>query len=674
MKSLNSIKLIGCFMVLHLISYAQDRTIGQLFVSNDRTGDAILLKWVTPAFGALEGYHVYRQKVDGTTWVLLNTAPIKKLAALKLDPNEQDDAINFLEDYIKNNDLSKVDPFTLLLLSRKLVESNDFAKYLGLFYRDETVQNGQTYRYKVTQLKKNKENLVSISNPIVAKPFEPIDPPKGIEVFVDEKVDTQVNVFWKPEETRYFAVNIFRANEGQQSQQINANPAIPSQTTNDEGKLVYPRFFYSKGDHLVGKKYTYQLKGIDFFGNESQVSPPFEIEIIDRTPPPPPSDLQTERTGPRDIQVTWAESYGKNIIGYDVFVGDSLSAVFEKVNKSMLPASQTEYIFKVAGEKWGDYFFYVEAINALGTRSASTKMGLTVNDVVPPAVPTGLVATPFEGAIEISWNKQWEPDLFGYVVYRSVANKPGAPFALVSGGSIVANSFLDSLPREARNKYFYKVAAIDVYGNLSERSEIVSAIMPDVIAPISPTIIKLEIKNDTATITWLPSIDNELKGYHLYRCLESDTTQWTTLGGAFLSPTITEYTDTGLEPDASYCYQITAEDISGNTSEPSNRYTVKTRPNQGEDLVPRKLKATYNKRKKTATISWKPEAPPLVEGSILYRKEATGRFLPLTELLRKETEFVDPNVEPEKNYFYQLRTYYKDGNMTLSEPVEVVAK
>ncbi len=661
-------------MLLHVIAAAQENSIGQLFVSNDNSGSAIMLKWVIPEFGAEEGFQVYRQKEGETDWSLLNADPVKKMATLQLNPNDRDDAINFLEDYIKNNDLSKADPFTLLLLSRKLVEVNDFAKYLGLFHQDETVQNGQTYRYKVTKLAKGKEQLVGLSAVIIAKPFEPIPPPQGIKVFVDEKVDTMVNVFWTPEETRYFAINIYRAEKENPSQKITDNPAIPSQSINAEGKLAYPKYFYNKGDHVIGRKYTYELKGIDFFGRESRASQTFEIEIIDRTPPPPPTDLETVRTGPRDVLVSWAASESENVAGYDVFVSDSLDGVFKKANKSILPSSQTTFIYELTDENWGDRFFYVEVINALGTRSASTKMGLTVNDVIPPAVPTGVVATPFEGAIQISWEKQSEPDLFGYVVYRSVANKPGAPFVFASGGSIMGNIFLDSLPREARNKYFYKVASIDIYGNLSERSETVSAIMPDVIAPISPTIIEVDVKNDTASITWLPSIDDELRGYHLYRCTEADTTQWTLIGAAFLSPNTTQYSDAGLELDVAYCYQITAEDLTGNKSEPSNRYTVKTRPSYGEDLVAGKIKATYAKKKKAAIVTWKRDTSPLLEGSILYRKEGNGRFLPLTELLTKKEEHTDPNIAPEKIYTYQLRTYYKDGNMTLSEPVEIVAK
>jgi fibronectin type 3 domain-containing protein len=198
--------------------------------------------------------------------------------------------------------------------------------------------------------------------------------------------------------------------------------------------------------------------------------------------------------------------------------------------------------------------------------------------------------------------------------------------------------------------------------------------MPDVIAPISPTIIMLDVKSDTAVISWLPSIDDELKGYRLYRCFESDTTQWTLIGGTILSPFVTVFTDTGLYPDTTYCYQISAEDTTGNVSAPSNRYTVKTNPTLGENLVAGKLKASYNKRKKSATVSWNPVNDADVQGNIIYRKEGSGRFIPLTDLLTKESEYTDTNLEPEKSYHYQLRTFYKDGNMTISEPVEVIAK
>ncbi|MCF8244739.1 MAG: hypothetical protein K9J37_07930 [Saprospiraceae bacterium] len=674
MKKIIAYILVGTFLLTHHSeAFGQDKSIGILFVANGSSANTNLLKWVLPAFGAKEGFKVYRQSNGESTWVLLNPNPVKKMPKLELSPMDKGDDMVYLEDYIQNNDLSKADAFTLLLLSRKMVELNEFAKYLGLFYQDDTAESGKTYRYKVTKLEKGKEQLVGISEAVETKAFQPILPPQGIKIMVNEKIDTMVEVFWTPEETRYFAVNVYRALEGQTLEKINDIPAIPSQT-NVSGKLVYPNFFYNRGDHKVGKTYTYQLKAIDFFGRESTISPSYKVEIIDRTPPQPPTGLETVRAGPHEVLVSWAASESGNLAGYDVFVGDSVTAVFVKANETRIPASQTKFTHKITDEKWGDKFFYVEAINAAGTRTASTKMGLTVNDVIPPAAPTGVLASPFEGAIEISWDIQLEPDLMGYVVYRSVANTPGAPFTLISSGAIDTTSFLDSLPREARNKYFYKVAAMDNFSNLSERSETVSAVMPDVIAPISPTIISVEIKSDTAMLTWLPSIDDELKGYHLYRSSDLDTTQWLPLGGELLSPLATHFTDAGLQAGMTYYYQLTAEDHTGNISVTSNRYSVSTSPSHGEDLVAGKLKATYAKRKKTATLSWKQDSPTLVEGSMVYRKVGNGRFLPLSDLLTKETEYTDANLEPEESYKYQLRTYYKDGNMTLSEAVEVVAK
>ncbi|MGH9559036.1 MAG: fibronectin type III domain-containing protein, partial [Bryobacteraceae bacterium] len=43
-------------------------------------------------------------------------------------------------------------------------------------------------------------------------------------------------------------------------------------------------------------------------------------------------------------------------------------------------------------------------------------------DVFPPSVPTGLAAEPGTGRIELSWDRNTEPDFQGYNVYRATGN------------------------------------------------------------------------------------------------------------------------------------------------------------------------------------------------------------------------------------------------------------
>jgi hypothetical protein len=95
---------------------------------------------------------------------------------------------------------------------------------------------------------------------------------------------------------------------------------------------------------------------------------------------------------------------------------------------------------------------------------------LTVHDVFPPAVPTGLQAVfssvgqkPF---IDLTWAPDTEDDLAGYIVYRRTA---ASPFTAASTSLVKAPAWRDNDVHPGQ-KYYYTVAAIDVRGNQSAQS------------------------------------------------------------------------------------------------------------------------------------------------------------------------------------------------------------
>lgn len=100
----------------------------------------------------------------------------------------------------------------------------------------------------------------------------------------------------------------------------------------------------------------------------------------------------------------------------------------------------------------------------------SKAVHLTVHDVFPPAVPTGLQAVfssvgqkPF---IDLTWAPDTVDDLAGYIVYRrSAASK----FTAVSTSPVKAPAWRDNDVHPGQ-KYYYTVAAIDVRGNQSAQS------------------------------------------------------------------------------------------------------------------------------------------------------------------------------------------------------------
>lgn len=98
---------------------------------------------------------------------------------------------------------------------------------------------------------------------------------------------------------------------------------------------------------------------------------------------------------------------------------------------------------------------------------------VTPVDVFPPEVPMGVAATTGLNTIEVSWDRNTEPDFRGYNVFRSV---DGGPFEKVAD-LIEAPNFSDAKV-ESGKTYRYQVSAVDLIGNESARSAPAAASLP----------------------------------------------------------------------------------------------------------------------------------------------------------------------------------------------------
>jgi hypothetical protein len=100
---------------------------------------------------------------------------------------------------------------------------------------------------------------------------------------------------------------------------------------------------------------------------------------------------------------------------------------------------------------------------------ASQTIVVDTRDVFPPRPPSGLsgVAVPGEGAIDLSWAPNTEPDLMGYAVYRSDGGR--APQRISGNEPLDSPAFRDLTAQPGR-EYTYFVTAIDRDGNESGHS------------------------------------------------------------------------------------------------------------------------------------------------------------------------------------------------------------
>jgi hypothetical protein len=191
-------------------------------------------------------------------------------------------------------------------------------------------------------------------------------------------------------------------------------------------------------------------------------------------------------------------------------------------------------------------------------------LGTCTGDFATPAAPTGLVATPSVGFIDLSWNPNTESDLEGYRVFRS--ESAAGPFDTpLTEITPPFNFFRDSTVTPG-TPYFYHVAAFDIDGNQSILSnQATGASIVDDTPPAPPTGFAVFAGNGFLYLQWDASSEEDLAGYRLYRNTSSPPTDlYQTLNeeaAGFFDDTVTNGTR--------YYYVLTTIDTSGNESEPT---------------------------------------------------------------------------------------------------------
>lgn len=132
---------------------------------------------------------------------------------------------------------------------------------------------------------------------------------------------------------------------------------------------------------------------------------------------------------------------------------------------------------EVGGAEWTDeaaefgkrYRYAVQVLGRAGAAPAESEVSpfveITPVDRFPPAAPSGLLAVAGVRTIELSWERNPEPDLEGYYLYRGLAGESLQRL----GPRITGLNFSDAAIEPGR-RYRYALSAVDTLGNEGEQS------------------------------------------------------------------------------------------------------------------------------------------------------------------------------------------------------------
>jgi len=456
----------------------------------------------------------------------------------------------------------------------------------------------------------------------------------------------------------YTSFNIYRRGLlDKEFTKINTAPVQVQTTKHSDGTLSVAPYFYS--DTKIDEKmvYFYQIRGVDFFGDEG----PTSIEVmgkvkIDYRPAPLPRPKIEE--GDTSLTIVWEKPEDKKVTSYNIYRSRKGDADFEKLNDK--PLTDTRFVDPHVTVGL-NYFYYVTAINSGGFESIPS---LTVSgyakDSTPPAVVQGLTVE-LEGAnVSLLWNPVADADLLGYRVYRTM-KKNNIDWALLNKKPLPVRAYTDALTKNlSRYPYYYRITAVDIHYNESAPSEPIKIQLPDVTPPGAPSLAGYTVKSQQVALNWHAVKSYDMAGYHVYRIVDGKKDRITS--NLLTLPT---YVDDHPPIGKPLQYQVTALDLTGNESAPSAMLNV-----VAKDSIPPHLDSLkVSVKGDTVRLNVLSKATDQA-GFDVYRSRNNRDFVRVNKSRVKSGYFID-QVLKGRRYFYKVVLWDTSANKTESPVREV---
>lgn len=649
--------------------YAQ---VGRVFIKSDFDNNAkpiIMLKWYSKEIICKDGVNIYRKEASETNWKKLNDYPIKMSTEKPEIVFKDEPRTRAFAQIAQENDVSTLPGMLLLNIITKSCESNKYAEFLGLFYSDSDVENGKSYSYQVKKIALGNEFLLATSATVVAGIKTEFDAPKEIKI----KADTlKAKITWKNEPNIYIGVDIFRFEEKTLNGFQKLNKTMVMAAT-QPARDTANNYHYIDDTLKENTKYTYKLIGKDMFGGNTKESAPIEVLIKDLIPPAPPIRVKRRIKNPI-VTVSWRNAGDFSIIGYNIYRSMISDGVYVKLNPQPLGNMDTSFVdSKIL--KSGPYYYKVSSLDASGNESFSEKTFAEIHDITSPAKPTNVVCKPDTGFITISWKANTEPDLMGYMLYRTSVKNDKDFFVLINADPMKDNFYKEQLPKNAKSKFLYKVIAIDSSYNRSPYSEVASARMPDIFPPAAPHFKSLTVTKDGLKIDWVANADPDLKHYLLYKKIDDKSKSPELLSKNPIPKTEKSFIDKNCEAGKKYKYYMIAQDSAMNSSYTSDTLVgMMPIKDQLAEFNEKYIKFKYTIESKKVEIDWKIPNELEYLGVVIYKSENDDKsFLPYTDMLTV-TKHIDTVLKRGKNYAYKLKLFLKNGAIYISKPYTITVE
>jgi len=337
-------------------------------------------------------------------------------------------------------------------LNSKLIDG------LETVFVDSTIASGKNYLYQVSAVDSaGNEGKKSVAAVIRAQDNTP--PPPVDTVYATYQKNGTVSLRWEvmkeAPDFKSYVVQRSRYIDGKAHAFSRIDPGNYHKTTLVDSGIVDKGF-------VEGAFYKFRVQVADSARNFSDPVSTI-IQIPDRTPPEPPTNIVAINQDGIRVNLSWDASRSGDVVEYMVYrqPGDSAQTILQKE-----PVTNRR-IRDEKVKKGQIYIYSVTAIDSAGNESAESKQDtVLVRDFTPPRSVRNLQIRPGENRSELHWEPVPAYDLSGYRVYRS--KLPTGIYKEVTDSVITQTQW--PLWTSA-DKYWYYVRAVDISGNKSVPSK-----------------------------------------------------------------------------------------------------------------------------------------------------------------------------------------------------------
>lgn len=678
------------FFLLMMAAYANAQQEHKIVGLANPKKNSIQLRWSPASYIAWEignkyGYVVERFTISANGVlianpkpVLLSQQPIKPASLQEMEKiSAKEERVAIIAEMIYGDGNKKIKPEAGMAAFFEKQNQDDWrmamalltcdmsvtvAAAAGLFLEDTTVKAGERYAYRIFVAQQPKNLVIDTAVVNAATGQQPLlaRPPELAIVCSDSSATLGwLTTFSK---SMYTAYQVERSTDGKTFKPVSDLPVIP--TAPDRAGFSYYKDMLPDND----TRFYYRVRGITPFGEYGPYS-----KVADGIGMPEVAERPVMDTiiviDNKRIKLRWLlpGDLTKQLSAIIITRADNGSGPFKPVaTLSMANGPVHEWIDE---KPLNSNYYRLKGITKRGKAIYSFPYFAQLIDSTPPAVPVGLAGKIDSlGHVTLKWEKNTEPDLRGYRVFR--ANGLKEDFVEVTQEIMVSPAFQDTITLHTlAPKIYYKIIAVDKNYNPSEYSPYLMLKRPDTIAPTAPVMTKA-YRNDSlkaVVLNWINSESEDVVKYTLYRINPKDSAKimiisWDT------SVVRNSYIDTALQLGNTYYYMLTVADDAGNkATEISGDVWFET----GKRSAVSGLKAAVDAEKKLILLSWITAKEEAVSYRI-YRAKNDGPFILYATQEGKHLQWKDDEVILGNVYKYKIMAVLKNDIKTEMSKVTAV--